>query len=365
MSFSYIHTDPRVLKQIRHFAMTYDVVTCGYGQAPPDVVRHLEIPISAPNGLNGRYITLRAYQAAYSRQLGVRYARSLVSGLDVDVAIANDIEAVPIALSASVHHGVLADMHEYFPRWREENELWKRRIGPYYAWLCRKYLARARRVSTVSSGLAREYTSLIGTDVAVVRNATPYHDLTPTPVGEPIRLVHSGLALRRRHLELIIEAVGRLAGKVELDLYLVKSDPSCHADLEMLAASTTNVTMHDPVPYDELIPTLNEYDVGIHVIPAVSFNNRWALPNKFFDYVQARLGIAIGPSPEMAGLVDEHRLGVVADGFTVDDVERMIVGLDGPQISAYKAAAHASARELSADTEVAKWDAMISSMIES
>jgi hypothetical protein len=365
VSFSYIHRDPRVIKQVRHFVEKYDVVTCGFGEAPPGVADHVEIPITAPNKIYGRYITMRAYRAAYGRQLGVRFAHQALRGRQVEVAIANDIDAVPVALGARPVHGVLADMHEYFPLWREENVLWKRRISPYYSWLCRRYLPRARHVTTVSGGLAREYERLTGREVDVVRNATPFFDLRPRPVGERIRVVHSGASLRRRHLEVIIEAAGRHADSLELDLYVVKSDPAYHAEMEELAGQYSNVTIHDPVPYEHLITTLNAYDVGIHVIPAVSFNNRWALPNKYFDYVQARLAIAIGPSPEMVELSREHGLGVVADDFTTDGVEKMLADLTPAQVAVHKSAADAVARELSADHEIAKWDAKITEMLAS
>jgi hypothetical protein len=363
VSFSQIYRDPRVIKQVRHFAEKYAVVTCGFGQRPPGVTEHIEVPATERNKLNGRYITLRAYRSAYARQQGVRYARQALRGRRFDVALANDIDAVPVALAARPVHGVLADMHEYFPLWREENALWKRRISPYYAWLCRRYLPRARHVTTVSGGLAREYERLTGRPVEVVTNATPYHELSPRPVGERIRVVHSGASLRRRHLELVIEAVGRHPDRLELDLYVVPSDPTYHAEMVELAGEYSNVTIHDPVPYDRLITTLNDYDVGVHVIPGVSFNNRWALPNKFFDYVQARLAIAIGPSPEMMELVHDHGLGLIAEDFTVDAVEAVLAGLDRDQVTRFKAAADAVAHPLGADVEIAKWDARIAEML--
>ena len=46
--------------------------------------------------------------------------------------------------------------------------------------------------------------------------------------------------------------------------------------------------------------TLNAHDVGVYVLPPVSFNHLWALPNKVFDFVQGRLALVVGPSPEMA-----------------------------------------------------------------
>ncbi len=70
-----------------------------------------------------------------------------------------------------------------------------------------------------------------------------------------------------------------------------------------------------PVPSAELIETLNDYDVGIHVLPPTNTNNELALPNKFFDYVQARLALVIGPTPSMVEILREHDLGIVTADF--------------------------------------------------
>lgn len=50
------------------------------------------------------------------------------------------------------------------------------------------------------------------------------------------------------------------------------------------------------------------FRIGVHILPPVSFNHRYAMPDKLFDCLQARFGVLIGPSPEMAGVVREHEL---------------------------------------------------------
>ncbi|MGC5616677.1 glycosyltransferase family 1 protein [Georgenia sp. Z1491] len=363
ISFSKIATDPRVLKQVSYFADRYEVTTCGFGPAPEGVAEHIELPLTHTNKLDGRLITSRIYRLALWAQRGMRKARELLKGREFDIALANDFEAVPVALGTRPRFGVHADMHEYFPRWREEQDAWRRRIGPYYLSLCKRYLPRCRSLSTVSGGLAREYQRITGMDVEVVTNATPYYDLEPGTVGERIRLVHSGVSLRRRHLELTIEAAGRASDVVELDMYLMKSDPTHLAELEELAAATSNVRILDPVPYAELVETLNRYDAGIFVVPPVTFNLEWTLPNKFFDFVQARLGIVTGPSPEMAELTRTHGLGVVTGGFAVDDIEATLAGLDRDEVARFKAASHAVAQDLAAEAEVEKWGAAIEKLL--
>lgn len=361
LSFSPIASDARVLKQIRHLAVEHDVVTCGYGPPPAGVRAHIRVPDDAQNQLDGRLITLRAYRRAYWSQAGVRWVREHIVAGSPDVILANDLDAVPLALALRPRTGVHADLHEFWPRLHEEHEAWMRRIAPYQEWLCRRHLAACHFVTTVSGRIAEEYTSQFGVPVGVVTNASPFADLSPGPVGSPLRLVHSGACLRNRDLHVMVDAVTAAARgaaedgldpvAVTLDLYLTVNDPGYLAELRARAeASDGVVTVHDPVPYGELVATLNRYDVGVHVLPPVSFNNANALPNKVFDYVQARLGLLVGPSPEMAMLVHRHALGVVARSFDARAVATAVRGLTEARVAEYKAAADAAAAELS-DTE--------------
>src|SRR5690606_14907249 len=87
------------------------------------------------------------------------------------------------------------------------------------------------------------------------------------------------------------------------------------AELRALAGDDRRIRFCEPVPYDELVQTLNGYDVGLSIFPPTTFNLAWCLPNKFFDFIQARLGVIVGPSPEMKRFVDEYRVGLVLPDF--------------------------------------------------
>jgi hypothetical protein len=86
--------------------------------------------------------------------------------------------------------------------------------------------------------------------------------------------------------------------------------------------------------------------VGLFLLPPVNFNYRFALPNKFFEFIQARLAVAIGPSTEMARIVEEHSLGVIADSFRPDGLANALEQLTDESIRGYKLAADRAARQL-------------------
>jgi hypothetical protein len=160
----------------------------------------------------------------------------------------------------------------------------------------------------------------------------------------------------------MVDGVMAASAPVTLDLYLVPNDPGYLEEIRQRALSSAGdaggpprVVLHDPVPYTDLVRTLNEYDLGIHVLPPVNFNNEWALPNKLFDYVQARLGVIVGPSSEMAHYVRTHDLGVVTGDFTADALTRALDVLDRHVVARYKASADGAAEAMSAEAQVHVW----------
>jgi glycosyltransferase involved in cell wall biosynthesis len=119
--------------------------------------------------------------------------------------------------------------------------------------------------------------------------------------------------------------------------------------LKRMAAPLPNIKFLPPIGTKEIASFTNQFDVGIYSLPPSNFNNEHALPNKFFEYIQARLAIVIGPSPEMARLVRQYELGVIAEDFSPRSMAEAIRGLTVESIDRFKANASKHAYELSAE----------------
>lgn len=356
IAFSTIVADARVLKQVDRLSRDYDVVTLGYGTTPSGVVQHLRISDDHPVWRWSRTaLVLRRYQRAYWSNPAVSTARALLTETKVDAVLANDVESAGLALEVVPPARVHLDLHEYAPRQKEDVARWRLFVAPFVRWQIRRFVRRAVSTTTVGGRIAQEYRSRFGLDPEVVTNAAPYRDLSPLPVGKTIRLVHSGAALADRGILAIIDGVEESAAAVTLDLYLTPNDPAFLEEVRARVAASRRSTLHEPVPYDQLHTTLNGFDVGVHLLPPVNFNNANALPNKFFDYVQSRLGVVVGPSPEMAGIVVERTLGAVTDGFDSESLRAVLDALDPSTVGLWKAAAHSAARSLSSDDQVEGW----------
>ena len=121
--------------------------------------------------------------------------------------------------------------------------------------------------------------------------------------------------------------------------------------LRDLAADCDRITFHEPVAPAALPAALNQFDVGVFCMPPINTNARFALPNKFFDFVQARLAVAVGPAEEMARLVREHGLGVVSDEFSQESFAAALATIDPDALLRYKRASDAAARDLSSEAD--------------
>lgn len=364
-SFSNLLGDARLLKQISGFAGDYEVTTCGYGESPDSRVTHVQLSGDHPIWAYDRIALMtKQYRRAYWGSPAIQEAKNALAGREFDVILANDVDPVGVALSLNPRHGVHVDLHEYSPRQKEDMLRWRLFVAPFIRWMVRKFVAQANSWTTVSGGLAREYARVFGFTPGLVTNASPLHEFEVTPCGSPIRLVHSGAALRDRKLEIMIDALELTTAEVTLDLFITPNDPGYVAELRERSTRLPALTVHDPVPYRELIARLHNYDAGVFVLEPLNFSYRWALPNKLFDFVQARLGMIVGPSPEMVDLVTDYNLGAVADSFSAASLATQFDRLTTEQVQAWKAAADRAAAELSSEAQVQKWRDAIARLAE-
>ena len=368
LSFSPINRDPRVLRQILYFSEFADVISCGYGAAPEGVVEHVEIPEEfKPWRQDFKKVAVllgaRFYERLYFDSDRVKHVLHNIPAESVDVIVANDAIAVPTAVALRPRQGIHADLHEYAPRQGEDKLQWRLLVGPFMDWACRKYVTKANSVSTVAKGIAEKYAEVYGiTEPTVVPNATRFQPhLSPTPVGAPLRVIHTGVAGRGRKIEVMLDAVARAnalrPGTATLDVLLVPGEQKYIDELIAQAESIPDgaVRVLPPVKFDQIVPMLSGYDIGIFLCPPSTFNLRHALPNKLFEFVQARLAVIIGPSPEMEQVVRQHGVGWVAGGFDAESSARLLVGLTPDEVAVKKQASHAAAEPLSAENVSAIW----------
>ncbi|MBJ2120972.1 hypothetical protein I6N91_08285 [Arthrobacter sp. MSA 4-2] len=358
ISFSDIRADARVLRQLEVLAEFGDVTTLSYGVKPDAASDHLEIDASLPSlpqtPVGVALLALRLHRRAELIAPAVQRAFQLNAGRTYDLVVANEARALPLAHRIANGAPVWGDMHEWAPEERAHVRSWKLLVKPFMTDVCARYLPKTQAVTVVNDSIAALYERAFGCATETVRNARPFVDLEPVPVdAATIRLVHSGAAVPGRNLEGMIEAAAGLGPQYSLDFYLVpaRDGGKYRRYLEELAAGAAQVTFHDPVKPEELPAVLNRYDVGIFSLPPQTKNHELMLPNKFFDFVQARLAIVFSPSPETSRLIRESDLGAITEDHSPAALIRSIQGMTRDNIARYKDNAHRAARQLSSESD--------------
>ncbi|MBL7870509.1 MAG: hypothetical protein JNM78_02770 [Cyclobacteriaceae bacterium] len=358
--FSDLNHDARVVRQINFLNDKYTTTVVCF-DAPTnlnvEVIRIKRIkPRLIQKAITSFFLLTRLFENAFQTLYDSPSLRIQLKQREFDLIIANDIECLPLAMRIKKSEKILFDAHEFAPRHFEDKLVWRVFFQRFNQYLCKKYLPLTDAMLTVGEGLAKEYHKFYPVNPIILTNANYYADLKPLPVdSKSIKLIHHGAANPSRQLEIMIEMMDYVDERFTLDLMLLtpsianKKTRGYLKTLKKQIQKNSRIKIIDPVKSDQVVPHIHKYDMGIFLLPPINFNYANTLPNKFFDYVQARLAIAIGPTPEMAKLVKQYNLGIVSDDFTAPSLAKKINSLSDKEISSYKENANQAADVLSAE----------------
>lgn len=347
-----------------------EVTTVGYGDKPAAAVEHLAIDADLPSlpqtPAGVALLALRRFDQVEFMGPAVRAAYDLIAGRKFDVVVANEARAMALGHRVAQGAPVVADMHEWAPEERAHVRSWRLLVKPFMTYQCRKYLPKMAAVTVVNDSIGELYRDRFGVRTRTVRNAGPFRDLEPGHVREgAIRLVHSGGAVTGRNIEALIEAVRGLDSRFTLDLYLVAGrDGGRYLDsIRALISDEPRITLHPAVSPAELVPTLNQYDVGVFSLPPLTPNHRLMLPNKIFDFVQARLAVVFGSAPETDRLISEYELGPIAPDASAQAMRDTLASLDEQQVRVFKQNSDTAAKVLNSTEDSAVTRSVVADLL--
>ena len=278
------------------------------------------------------------------------------------LVIVEELFLLPLAFAVARHSNarVIAELRDFY--WgsagfseslQPSNSRRDRHSGrAAYSHLVKKYLPRTSAQIVVSDGQRDRLREFCEVDPVVIRSLPHYEDVSPSPVYDArVKLVYHGAAERERQLEVIIDAVIELGERYSLDLYL-PSETAYARELKRRAATAENIGFPTPVAPADLVRSTTAYDIGVAIFPASNGNLATALPNKFFEYVQARLAVlTAAPSQDMSRLAAQLGFGITAEQSSVEAVVACLASLSSDRIAELKSKAHAAASVLCFEAE--------------
>ncbi len=273
-----------------------------------------------------RVVRLRMHKWPWRKGRYAEYflrAASKAVALKGDVYHAHDLDTlVPAAIAARLRrkpliydsHELFTEMHFLIGRARE-TRIWES--------IEKRLITQCARVITVSDPIADEMVARYGIERPVVLRNIPRYEEPPVPIpffpeepsSDALTFLCQGYLQPGRGLDQIVRAMKSLP---EHRLVILGDGP----ERESLVAIARNeklenrVIIHAAVPLAALPPRTASADVGLIAYSMASLNFRYALPNKFFEYIMAGVPVITTPIPEIAKLVKKYDVGEVVEEAT-------------------------------------------------
>lgn len=230
---------------------------------------------------------------------------------------------------------IIFNAHEIYPLEFENDTIWMKNNFEAIDGLLKKYLAQCDYVFSVNREICDFYENRYVCKCIPIHNSKPFFDLEPAMVSNPIRIIHHGGAMPQRKLEQMADAVLACKGKYELTFMLVNTHS---AYLKKLRENYEGrgVRFLPAVSYQEIIGTINKHDVGLYILPNDTINHDLALPNKMFEFLQAKLAIITSPNKALKSFVLDNGIGAVAGGFDTEDMKNLLASLTEEEIMKFK-----------------------------
>lgn len=347
--------NPRPNRMIKLLKNDYDIYAMGINSTPIEGIKTLSYPSYKKRNLLEeiklfKNVFLKKYNDLIYTNNRLEISKVLKNS-SFDLIICHDLVLLPIVLKDKKKAKVLFDAREFYPAQNSSNIRWRILFSKFNDFLCKKYLPQADKIITVSNGLAQNYQKFYNIKPDIFLSLPQYYDISPKiPDFNEIKIIYHGAANPNRKIQTMINVIDYLNPNFSIDLMLINTDERYMAYLKKLVekkqSQNKKISIIPPVKFQEIIPFTSQYDLGLYAIPPTTLNIKHALPNKFFEYIQARLGLIITPNVEMMSFIKKYKNGMVAKSFSPKIIAKTINELNITQIQNFKLHSELAAKHL-------------------
>jgi glycosyltransferase involved in cell wall biosynthesis len=245
---------------------------------------------------------------------------------------ANDLDTLlpNFIISRLKNIKLVYDSHEYFTL-----SVYKKTSRRIWERLENLLFPKLKNVITVSDSIKNMYEKKYKVPITVIRNVPDRDHFNATgdkrflPAGKKI-LIMQGIGLNEnRGCEEAVQAMRFLPA--DFNLYFIGKG-TILAKLKQMVRDlnlSDKVTFIDVLPYSEMMEYTRQCFLGLIFEKIdVTDHHRFALPNKFFDYVAAGIPILSSKATELKLLIEKYQVGDFIDNFEPAGMASKILAIE-------------------------------------
>lgn len=244
--------------------------------------------------------------------LNIRFFFYLL-GAEASIFLSNDLDTLPACCLAAKlkRKKLIFDSHELYP---EVPELVDRpRVKKFWLFLEKLLIKRIDAGITVSESIANFYKEKYNVRFEVIRNVSRFRydqEFTGVKKNSYTTILYQGALNYGRGIDLAIKSMQYIE---DAKLWIIGSG-NMNKKLRRLVSRLKlkeKVEFMGRVAFDDLWKYTPRADIGISIEEDLGLNYRYALPNKLFDYIQARIPVLISDLPEIKAIVEKYDIGKI------------------------------------------------------
>jgi len=249
--------------------------------------------------------------------------------LKKDILLSNDLDTLlpNFLISKLIGNKLVYDSHELFTEIPELID----RPKVQFIWLKieKIILPKVKNCYTASDSIAIYYKDAYNSDFKIIRNV-PYtirnnvKSNFPFDIESKKNILYQGSVNLCRGIDLMIEAMQY----VENALFIIIGDGDLLKEMKLkvdflkLNHKIKFIASVSPEKLSALTPLA---DIGISLEEDKGLSYRYALPNKLFDYIQAKIPVIVSNLPEMRRIIDEYSVGKVLYDRSPKNLAKIVI----------------------------------------
>jgi glycosyltransferase involved in cell wall biosynthesis len=274
-------------------------------------------------------VKLRKFRKALFKILSFYFkSLPLITKMCADIVISSDLFSLPIAwlISIKCNAKMIYDSRELYSSLAStKNRLFVRKTISLFEKI---FTLRCSLILTVNQSIAKLISSKFKKPIFIIRNfpTTKWKSGKTFAYEKQIEnaLLYLGLFHQDRGFDVYFELIQKLSFDFnDIKLLIIGKGELKNLLLEEILKQNleTKVEILGPYSPDEELKFPNvKKIIGLCIIKPVSLSYFFSLPNKIFEYIQAKIPFIASDLPEIRAVVETYKVGILVDPSNINEI---------------------------------------------